>query len=356
MLKSHCGCPTITILALGLMAVIFAFSMGATGNEEDPIGFFNSVLETFKKAYYPGYIAFLGIQGDILKFILFVIISLIPFGLFLWFASSTYLKANSNQSISVVKEDFVIKEERSSSPLKALVFKELRGYFGIPVYVINTIFGPIISVLVTFMLLSQMKADFLQVGEKLIEMKMILPPLILIMMVFSLSIVSTTASSISLEGKNMWILKSLPVKEKEIFSAKIFINLLITIPAIVINVIILNVYSDVKVLDNIMILLITTISILIVSKMGLYINLLFPKIDFDQPARVVKQGLSVLITMIFSSVYTLIISGVGILGYILSGKITFGYITAFVFGALVYLLSTLLLKISGVKQFKKIQC
>lgn len=345
-----------TILPLGLMILILTFSMGVSGNEEDPIGFFNSILETFKKVYYPGYLAFLGIQGDLIKFVLFIAIATIPFVLFIWFASFTYMKANGNQNNSVTKEKYIMKEEKISSPLKALILKEVRGYFGLSTYVINTIFGPLLSVIIIFLMLSQMKAEYLQVGEKLIEMKIVLPPLMLMIMIFTLSIVSTTSSSISLEGKSMWILKSLPVREKEVFFAKEIVNLMIAVPAVIINAIILNVYVDVSLVDNIMIILILILSILMISKMGLFINLLFPKFDYDQPIKVIKQGMSVLVMMVFSSLYSIVTIAIGISGYVLGGKIIFGYIAALGFSLIMYLLSILLQKTKGIKKYNEIQC
>ena len=61
---------------------------------------------------------------------------------------------------------------------------------------------------------------------------------ILVLGLFSLLMTSTTASSISLEGKNIWFYKSLPVKTSEIFIGKILVDLLLTliigIPTIII--------------------------------------------------------------------------------------------------------------------------
>ncbi|MFR5348272.1 putative ABC transporter permease subunit, partial [Romboutsia timonensis] len=51
---------------------------------------------------------------------------------------------------------------------------------------------------------------------------------------------STTPSSISIEGKNLWILKSLPIDIRDIFKAKVSMSLILSIPAIVISSLIIS--------------------------------------------------------------------------------------------------------------------
>lgn len=51
---------------------------------------------------------------------------------------------------------------------------------------------------------------------------------------------NTSCVSIYLEGKNLWILKSSPIKEMDIFKSKILLNLPLTIPISIICFIFLS--------------------------------------------------------------------------------------------------------------------
>ena len=56
------------------------------------------------------------------------------------------------------------------------------------------------------------------------------------------SLSSTTHSAISLEGKNYWIMKTLPVSPYLIFASKIMVNLTILLPTILIASVLLLIY------------------------------------------------------------------------------------------------------------------
>mgnify|MGYP003303694225 CR=1 FL=1 len=115
---------------------------------ETLLNFFISLYQTMKKIYYPGYIVFLGIQGDIKMLLIFTVPTLLLFIAYVLFASKTYLKTNTMARTFENNGKFSYVS-KTTKPLKALVKKEVRGFFGIPVYVINTIIGPILSVIIT---------------------------------------------------------------------------------------------------------------------------------------------------------------------------------------------------------------
>ena len=81
-------------------------------------------------------------------------------------------------------------------------------------------------------------------------------PFIMAMM---MSMSPTTHSSISLEGKNLWIIKSIPVEIKEIFYSKIMVNLTITIIPILFSSTILSIFLELDVITIIYIFILPII-------------------------------------------------------------------------------------------------
>ena len=61
----------------------------------------------------------------------------------------------------------------------------------------------------------------------------------LIILSFGVGLTCTTGSSISIEGKNLWILKSSPLEVKDIFISKIAVNIILLVPAIIFDTIML---------------------------------------------------------------------------------------------------------------------
>lgn len=350
------------ILYLCLTIAIVFLAMQTTNGTDDEKVFFENMYNSLKNGNYLGYLLALGIRGETTNFVAICSGSLIIFLLFFYYASKNYLFVNSNQKSNLNKQkkyEYKDSISRGKSSVKlALLRKEIYGYFSVPIYVVNTIIGPILSLVFTYFLISQSKAEYLKIGEKYIEMQMILPPLVILLMVFSISLSSTTSSSISLEGKRLWILKTLPVKEKDVFNAKVLVNLLITIPFIIINNIIFLLMKDfyLNVFQVVSSFILPILIVLIISKVGLYINILLPKLEYEQPAQVVKQSLSVLVTMLVATLLVLIILGSALITYALTKNMTTTYIATYVVCLLMYIIISLILQTSGKKNYNKIIC
>lgn len=350
------------ILYLCLTIAIVFLAMQTTNGTDDEKVFFENMYNSLKNGNYLGYLLALGIRGETTNFVAICSGSLIIFLLFFYYTSKNYLLVNSNQKSNLNKQkkyEYKDSISRGKSSVKlALLRKEIYGYFNIPIYVVNTIIGPILSLVFTYFLISQSKAEYLKIGEKYIEMQMILPPLVILLMVFSISLSSTTSSSISLEGKRLWILKTLPVKESDVFNAKVLVNLLITIPFIIINNIIFLLMKDfyLNVFQIVSSFILPILIVLIISKVGLYINILLPKLEYEQPAQVVKQSLSVLVTMLVATLLVLIILGSALITYVLTKNMTITYIATYVVCLLMYIIISLILQTSGKKNYNKIIC
>jgi len=115
---------------------------------------------------------------------------------------------------------------------------------------------------------------------------------------------NTTMASISLEGKNLWIIKSLPLSPRTVFLSKIAVNLTIVAPAFL-DVILIGIGLKMGISETLLLLVITVATSLFISFYGLLINVVVPNFNWTAEALVVKQSASSLIC---------IFSGFGIVG------------------------------------------
>ena len=130
---------------------------------------------------------------------------------------------------------------------------------------------------------------------------------------------SITSSVISLEGRNISILKSLPIKTKTILMSKIYAAFLITTPALLVGDLILFIRFRTSILETLLLIVLSILMPLISHFIGIIINLKYPKLEWENPAEAVKQSTSSFVAVMIG-MFILIISlsiALGLMGKIL---------------------------------------
>lgn len=288
----------------------------------------------------------------LLPFILCVVISAISLG------KHTKSKSNKNKTL-------VYKE---SSVTKTLLEQEVGRYFGSNTYVMNTLFGGILLVIlsVAYFLLGDAfitsKITALTGENSFINGVLNNIPLIIIMIgVIVISTISISSSSISFEGKNIWIIKVNPVGYKDVFRSKILCNFIISSACALIASLFFGVrfiidYNLLGVAYYIGFVLLTVLFSLITSSVGLFINLIFPKLDWQSEAEVIKQSMASGITLLINMVIGFI-STLPIIIMILFTSQTIALlsiIASLVIMIIMFVVTYLLLNTIGKKHFDKI--
>ena len=170
--------------------------------------------------------------------------------------------------------------------------------------------------------------------------------------VFCIVMSNTSCVSISIEGKNLWILKSLPIDEMDIFKSKILLNILLTIPISMISFLVIGIKLNFG-LNTIILVMISIVLLAIFSAtLGLFINLLYPKLEFTSDVQVVKQGASVIINMISNLLYVTILCGIGYILKLSNFELFLIISNIITFISILVLYN--LLKYKGVELFKNI--
>lgn len=222
--------------------------------------------------------------------LLYIVISAVAFWLYNYVIGKVFKRLNSSIMEKKARANYQMKELKKESPFKALYRKEIGRYFASTIYVLNTSIGVIMLIIGTIALF------FIDletvVGEpQAIELLNKIGPVV----ISFFSILScTTMASISIEGKNFWILKSLPVAPKKIFDAKIGLNVTVIAPAIICSLI-LSFVLKTDVLQGFYMIMIPILVMFFTSIYGLIVNLMLPNFKWTSEAMVVKQSASVLI-------------------------------------------------------------
>ncbi len=223
--------------------------------------------------------------------IVFILISMLAFAVFSFVVGKLFKKINTLVTTSRQDSNYKLSEQVQMTPLKALYRKEIKRYFSSAIYVMNTSFGVVMLTIAAIALIFVDLDKYLGVGS--LDMIKVYIPFIISFTVF---LSSTTMSSISLEGKNLWIIKSIPVATKTIFLSKIGVNLTILGP-VILDVIIIAIVLKFTLTQGIIILMTTILSMIFVSQFGLVINLAYPNLNWKAEVVPVKQSTAAFIAV-----------------------------------------------------------
>lgn len=142
--------------------------------------------------------------------------------------------------------------------------------------------------------------------------------------------VSTTFSR---EGKNIWVLKTIPVKPVVQVYGKLLAGYSISFVAALVTIVIAMFLFKINVLTAIMILILCSLALVPVSSIGLYIDLIRPKLQWNNPQEAIKQNMNAMLAMLIGF---LAVSVFGIAGFLVTIFITNIYA---MFGIMVLILS-----------------
>lgn len=270
-----------------------------------------SINDTITKIYYPAsaYIE-LVTNFNLAKLLEFIIINFGVFAITILFISRVYFGINSNAKSVRRKKSNKSYTIRSASPIRALIKKEFNRFINSTVFVTNAGFGLVLFILACILL----TAKFNDVVNTIIEMeptftvdviKGYLPVVLFGLVCFTSFMTSITSSMISLEGKSLNILKSLPLKPYTIIKSKILTAILIMIPCILIGDIIIFIKFKFDLISIILILLASVLLPLLSETIGIIVNLKYPRMDAKNDTEVVKQSMSSAISVFI---------GMGLLG------------------------------------------
>ena len=106
-----------------------------------------------------------------------------------------------------------------------------------------------------------------------------------------------TAPSISLEGKNIWLIQSLPVTGWQVLLSKLKLHMIVTAPAAVLVTIVAEIITKPSLIMSVLVVIIQIVFIFLFGLVGLMFNLKWHNLDWTNESFAVKQSLSVVLTM-----------------------------------------------------------
>ncbi len=278
------------VLFGGIMAASFSTSGLMTKLASIPG---TEIRASIERLYAPAALYYQGASGDAWCSLVFLMVNvLVAAALIVGFAMlfkplSTALAANRRP-----KADFRLRASGRQSRLSALYGKELKRYFASSAYVLNTAMGTVLllAAAVALLIKKDLVSSFLA-DSGIAGLRGALPLALGFFVVLS----GTTSSSVSMEGKSLWIVKSLPLPAREVFLSKILVSLTVILPGLLLFCPICALSLGLAGWDLFFLFVTPLCYAFFTAVLGLAVNLRFPKLDWKNDVEVVKQSTATMI-------------------------------------------------------------
>ena len=240
---------------------------------------------------YPPSLIFL--KSNILYACMSFVVSMLIFYMITWKYEVLHKLSTKHR---VIYHDATFKHH---SVFHALYQKELKRFFGSYLAVINQGFGVIMlvtgSVLLVFVPPTVL-FSILKVSQIPVNVVDYIPLVIAGMLAFTFP----SASSLSLEGKNLWIIQTAPVKMLDIIFSKISVTLFLHLIGYVCAIVAVFLRFSLSVEQVIAVLLIPLAYSIFTAILGFALDYRFANYSWDNEVVPIKQNLQVGLTMLVS--------------------------------------------------------
>ena len=211
----------------------------------------------------------------------------------------SYRRINSALKSHAAARKYQMTAQKQHSAVSAIAFKEFRRMTGSTPYMVNVGIGVILAALVSILTLVIGPERIIQVVTQGAPIDAgMLRPAIPFIVYFFIGMVATTACSPSLEGRNYWILQSLPVDKKTIYRGKMLFNMVLTVPFMAFSTLCLCVAAKTPVVDTILYLVLGLALCAFSTAWGCVCGIRHLRLDWENEIEVIKQSSAVAIYML----------------------------------------------------------
>ena len=245
---------------------------------------------------YPVYLFGQAGAGDPLSMLLLTAAIAVLFGL-TWLLLSRSFLSIATASGHVGRKVYRAKAVRCRSISSALLDRELRRFTSSANYMLNCGFGTLFLVLASGFLLWQGRELLELVSQSFPERSGAMPVLLAFVLCLLSAMNDTTAPSVSLEGKQLWLVQSLPVSPWQVLRAKLRLQLLITIPPMLLCLVCLLAVYPGSPLELLFIAVTALSYALLMALLGLFLSLKMPNLSWTNEVVPIKQSACVALSL-----------------------------------------------------------
>lgn len=225
-------------------------------------------------------------------------VSLLLFGVVFRIVGNSYRKINSALKSHAASKNYSMTAQKKRSVVNAIAFKEFKRMTGSTTYMTNVAMGEILAVLlgIVTLIIGFDKIISMVTRNAPFDYSMVQPAIPFIVY-FCIGMVASTVCSPSLEGKNYWIIQSLPLKMTDVYKGKMLYNMYLTVPFMIVSTLCLCVSARVPLITTILYLVLGSALCAFSTAWGCVVGIKHFRLDWENEVEVIKQGAGVAIYM-----------------------------------------------------------
>ena len=238
-------------------------------------------------------------KHSVLGILLLVGVSALLFAVLFRIVGRSYRNINSALKSHAASKNYKMTAQKRRSVVNAIAFKEFKRLAGSTVYMTNAAAGEVMAALLGILTLIIGFGRIVKVvtQDAPVDIAM-LRPAIPFIVYFFIGMVATTACSPSLEGKNYWIVQSLPLEKKTLYQGKMLFNMYLTVPFMAFAVLCMCISAKVPAVETALYLLEGFALCAFSTAWGCVCGIKHMRLDWENEIEVVKQGAGVAIYML----------------------------------------------------------
>ncbi len=297
------------ILSLAVIAIYYYFYFRAQEMLQQLIANAAELGDRLGGGWNPIYMVGRGAEGDLVRMLLPLAVVIVLFLLVWTLLEKSFLKIATASGGGGAKAEYKGGALRAHGVGRALLGRELKHFTASPNYMLNCGLGIIVLVGGAIALLWKGAVVLQALGSVFGNISGALPVLAagVLCLIGSMNII--TAPSVSLEGKTIWIVQSLPVTAAQALFAKLNTQLVLTAPPMALCALCAVFALRFQPLTGLLVLLSALLYCVFIGCIGLWLNLRRPNLSWTNEIVPIKQSMSVLLTMLIGWAYAIVFAG-----------------------------------------------
>lgn len=272
--------------------------------------------EAIRGSAYPIYLLGRVGEGDGVAMLLVTLIVALLSALVWWVLNRSFLGI-ATATGAVSKRVYHEKAVRPQSLHRALLTKELRRFLASPNYMLNCGLGAVFLLVLGVALLWRGAAAVSVLDEVFGMFPGVAVALVITMLCMVGGMTDPAVPAVSLEGKSMWLLQSLPVPAWEALKAKLALQLWITGVPTLFAALCAMIALRCDAVEAVLLLIVPMAFLLLMAALDLTLGTLRADLHWTNETTPIKQSLAVFLALLFGWILGLIPG----LGYLLLGRV-----------------------------------
>ncbi len=298
----------LSLLVMGAYYVVY-FRIVNSLNEI--LANLDKISSAVKTWLYYVYLLGSAADGNLLTMLLITAITLALAGVTFFILTKTFLSLAQQNNVSAKKEVKASEPQKQTPPKKALLKREFAHFTATPTWMLNGGLGILILPLIAIYMVIKheaMQETLIKLTQQFPEYAPGFPIAVFAIVAMVVSLNTISAASVSLEGKSLWVMQTLPVNPWDILQAKEQMSVLLNAIPAALTALVIGWLCGVEFSALILILVTIYLYATLIADFGLFLNLRHPNLHWTNVMVPCKQSIAIGFSLLGGWLFCLLLS------------------------------------------------